>query len=83
MKVPIQIRVEKDDLVAWQGAATQAGVTLSEWIRCQCSGNVLPGVDPNDFSKRARLNPIIEHHTDHHARCPCSVCVYNRSQTEP
>ncbi|SRR6266550_2638475 len=36
-KLPLMIRVEKQDLEAWQGAAIKVGLSLSEWVRRQCN----------------------------------------------
>jgi hypothetical protein len=46
MKVPIQIRVEKDDLEKWQAKAGCEDVSLSEWIRLACAARMERGGRP-------------------------------------
>jgi predicted HicB family RNase H-like nuclease len=36
----IELRVTKLERAAWEHAAAQAGISVSEWIRRMCSGTI-------------------------------------------
>ncbi len=48
--MPIQIRVEAEDLGRWQSCADKSGLSLSEWMRRRCNGegHLLPAKGGND-----------------------------------
>jgi hypothetical protein len=75
----VRLRVPSEELQIWRKTAAGRRVSLSKWIRWQCSGVPANATsNPEDYAERVRVAPIIEHHTKHHERCPCVACVEAR-----